>query len=79
MMNIKPVFQEVSSMELTSKHICPVLYCSRAVGVILLIRFNPMTDFLKELRTDCLSLHPLPSSVLFAVTPQVLDRQLLAE
>jgi len=34
MMNIKPVFQEVSSTEMTSKHICPVLYCSRAVGRI---------------------------------------------
>ena len=32
MTNIKPVFQEVSSMEMTSKYICPVLYCSRADG-----------------------------------------------
>jgi len=40
MMNIKPVFQEGSSTEMTSKHICPVLYCSRAVGVILPIGFN---------------------------------------
>ena len=30
MMNTKPVFQEVSSTEMTSNHICPALYCTRA-------------------------------------------------